>query len=147
MLDVDSHDRPPAIPCRRECTKAPLAAEIFASIYSELHPLPAPSSRHRPLPHPRPHPTIRRKCFVTGFLVKCAQPGIIGGKDTSSISREPAICLGELSRCLISFIISPRSSGQSPRRSPQCPTALRPLTALSSSSDALPLCPLIATRL
>ena len=60
MLDVDSHDRPPAIPCRRECTKAPLAAEIFASIYSELHPLPAPSSRHRPLPHPRPHPTIRR---------------------------------------------------------------------------------------
>ena len=87
------------------------------------------------------------KCFVTVFLVKCAQPGIIGGKDTSSISREPAICLGELSRCLISFIISPRSSGQSPRRSPQCPTALRPLTALSSSSDALPLCPLIATRL
>ena len=58
-----------------------------------------------PLQHPRPHPTIRRKCFVTGFLVKCAQPGIIGGKDTSSISREPAICLGELSRCLISFII------------------------------------------
>ena len=50
MLDVDSHDRPPAIPCRRECTKAPLAAEIFASIYSELHPLPAPSSRHRPPP-------------------------------------------------------------------------------------------------
>ena len=127
MLDVDSHDRPPAIPCRRECTKAPPAAEIFASIYSELHPLPAPSSRHRPLPHPRPHPTIRRKCFVTGFLVKCAQPGIIGGKDTSSISREPAICLGELSRCLISFIISRLERAE--------PTAIPAMSDSTPSTD------------
>ena len=62
-----------------------------------------------PLHPPRPQQLFPRLdfCFVIRFLLVILSPKLLGQRYLrSSISHKPAICLGELSRCLISFIIS-----------------------------------------
>ena len=107
MLDADSPDRPAAIPSTSECTKAPRPLK-------SSHPS-IPSFIHSPSLHPDTAPfassssatIIPENCFVIRFLLKVIlSPKLLGQRYLSSISHKPAICLGELSRCLISFIIS-----------------------------------------
>ena len=110
MLDADSPDRPAAIPSTSKCTKAPRPLKsshpsIPTFIHSRsLHPDTAPfasSSSATIIPQTR---VLLRHPLPT----RHPEPEIIGAKIPPLLHLTQARNLsGELSRCLISFIISP----------------------------------------
>ena len=110
MLDADSPDRPAAIPSTSKCTKAPRPLKsshpsIPTFIHSRsLHPDTAPfasSSSATIIPQTQ---VLLRHPLPT----RHPEPEIIGAKIPPLLHLTQARNLsGELSRCLISFIISP----------------------------------------